>query len=310
MAEQAQPSTQDPRLQVGPTPPDRIYEAQARFTAAFIRDYSGVSNVNPDGKPFREWNAADLSRLSEGELSTIRAISIYENYDLLDQIKPNGMSRAEFSRSILREAARRGDAMDYYERRMPFGVDSVTVSRPQEAPPERRVTVTEHPAFITARDATVGILRNRNLGAITVQPDVAAQTGLRPDPQGRPAGFGIQTDTSAYDLGYTMGAAPQNRPNGSTPLELLFDQGPEQITYGYCAATNDMYARQGRTIDQQEAFSAGWLQGRQDARSDFSPTDVRIGVLGTVCPVSTPPVNDNVRQMLALRSSNDGRSTN
>ncbi|ATQ43132.1 hypothetical protein CSW64_12255 [Caulobacter mirabilis] len=215
------------------------------------------------------------------------------------------MTRAEFSRGILREAARRGDAMDYYERRLPFGVDAVTVSRPQEAAPERRVTVTENPAFITARDTSVGILRNRNLGAVTVQPDVMEQTGLRPDPQGRPVGFGIQTDTAAYDLGYTMGAAPQNRPNGGTPLALLFDQGREQITYGYCVATNDIYAQSGRTIDQREAFSVGWLQALQDARASFEPTNARIGVLDTVCPATAPPVTDNARLMLAIRSWTD-----
>lgn len=310
MAEQAQQDPQDPRLQTGPTPPDRIYEAQARFVRGYITDFGGRTQYNPDGKNFRDFTAADFSRLPDRDLSTIRAIFIEENYDLIDQIKPTRMSRAEFSRGILREAARRGEAMNYYEFRMPFGVENVTVARPQEAPPERRVNLTESPAFITARDTAVGILRNRNLGSVNVQPDVAAQVGLRPDAQGRLPGFGIPTDTAAYDLGYTMGAVPQNRPNGSAPLELLFDQGPEQITYGYCAATNDIYAQRGRVIDQQEAFSAGWMQGRQDARSDFNPTDVRIGVLGSVCPVSTPPVNDNVRLMLALRSSSDGRSAN
>lgn len=308
MTTQAQDATT--QVQSGPTPPDRVYATQAEFINAFIAKYTGRSSYNPDGKPLRQWNATDLTRLTTGELSTIRAIFIFENYDLVDRIKPDGMSRAEFSRSILRESSRRGEVMDYYERRLPFAVDTVTVARPQEAPAAQRVTVTESPALITARDAAVGILRNRNLGAITVQSDVATQTGIRPDPQGRPAGIGIQSDTSVYDLGYTMGAIPQNRANGSLPLSLLFDRTPAEISSAYCVATNDIYAQRGRTIDQQEAFSAGFAQGRSDTGANFDPAEARIGILGTVCPTNTPAVNDNTRLMLALRSSSDGRTAN
>lgn len=310
MAQQSQDPSQDATQSVGATPQDRIYAAQADFVREHIITFTTRNSLNPDGKSFRQWNAEDLARVPTEGLNRIRAMFFFENYDLVDQIKPTAMTRAEFSRSVLRELGRRGDIMDYYENRMPFSVNTVTVARPQEAPLERRVTVTEDPAFITARDAAIGILRNPRLGAITVQPDVMEQTGLRPDPLGRPPGFGIQTDTSAYDLGYTMGAAPQNRPNGSTPLTLIYDKSDAEIRYGYCAATNNIYAQRGRTIDQQEAFSAGWLQGRQDTSTNFAPTDMRIGVLGSVCPLTTPPLDTNARQMLALRGSRDGLSAN
>jgi len=249
--------------------------------------------------------AADLNRVSNLGLAGIRSIFIFENYDLIDQIKPQGMSRAEFSRSVLREFARRGNVMDYYERRLDLKDDPVTVIRPQAAPRELQRAVTGSSTFITARDAAIGILRNPNLGAIAIQPDVAAQTGLRLNPQAPLPGIGMQTDTSAYDLGYSMGAAPQNRADGSSPLTLTFNQGPEQIAYGYCVVTNDIYAQRGRTIDQREAFAAGFLQARHDASGGFDPGKERIGALGTVCPTSTPAADNNTRLMLSLRSWTD-----
>lgn len=326
---QAQTAPQDPRLQVGPTPAERIHAAQEEFVRTFIDKYNGRTSLNLDGKHFREWNPADFSRLTDSELSNIRAVFAQENYDLIDQIRPTSMNRTEFARSILREAARRGNIMDYYERRMPFGLTpgvdisglspeelserrrvNVTVSRPQEAAPENRRTVTVDAAFITARDATVAILRNRLHASINVQPDVAAQTGIVPDAQGRLPGFDILTDAAVADLAYSMAAAPQNRKDGSTPLELVFDQGEEQIRYGYCAVANDIYAQRGRTIDQQLALSPMWLQAREDTRSNFDPSEVRIGVLGEVCPPNTPPVNDTIGKMLVIRGISNGRSAN
>lgn len=259
---------------------------------------TGPNSSNPRGLPLRNWTPDDLGVLDTATLSAIRAIISSERYDLVDRLKPQNMSRAEYSRAILREAASRnnGDLEDFYSHRLAAPVASVQVSRPIGVPASSQVRVSADPAILAIHDAAVNILRNPRYAGVVFEPDVAQAMG---HPELALAGVTVRTDASTYDLGYTAGATVVMRNGKALPLSIGFVENVDQVHAGYCAVTNDIYARQGRSVDQTEAFSAGFAQARIDARSNFQGQDVPTGLNGA-CPAQTPPVTDNVRIALAI----------
>lgn len=269
----------------------------------FVGNMEGIYNTgrnssNPTGQPLRNWTPDDFGVLGTDMLTLIRAVISSERYDLVDRLKPQSMSRAEYSRAILREAARRnnGDLEDFYAYRLDAPVSSVTVSRPIGVAASAQVRVTADPEILAIHDAAANILKNPRYGGVVFEPDVA-QAMRRPDLA--LAGVPVRTDAATYDLGYTAGATVAMRSGQQLPLSIGFVEKPDQVQPAYCAVTNDIFSRQGRIVDQTEAFTAGFAQARIDAKSNFQGQEVATGLFGS-CPVQTTPLTTNTRLALAI----------
>lgn len=260
---------------------------------------TGPNSSNPTGKPLRNWTPDDLGILDTDTLSTIRAVISSERYDLVDRLKPQSMSRTEYSRAILREAASRnnGDLENFYTRRLGAPVSAVQVSRPIGVPAYAQVRVTADPAILAIHDAAVNILKNPRYAGVVFEPDVA-QAMRRPDLA--LSGVPVRTDASTYDLGYTAGATVAMRNGQKLPLSVGFVENPAQVQAGYCAVANDIFARKGRVVDQTEAFAAGFTQARVDARSNFQGQEVSTGLYGA-CPVQRTPLTNDTRLAFAVK---------
>lgn len=273
---------------------ERLADALRVIKASFDL---GVATSNPDGKPISQWLAADFKKFSADDIFIIRAAITDERYDLIDSLKPTAMSRAEFTRTILREAARRGILENFYDERFQnVPMSDVTVSRPLQAPANAQRPVTANPVELALHDAAASVVFNPRTAAITIEPDVA-NAMRRPDLS--LFGVSIVNDAATYDLGYTTGALPQFRRGQTLELGLGFVQGPEQVQQAFCPVTNEIFRQSGRTLDQTEAFSAGFIQARIDARSNFQGTDVATGITAA-CPSVTPPATRQDRVNLAL----------
>lgn len=254
-----------------------------RFVAGHIVLFGNDNNAT--NKTFHNWNAEDLRHLPDGSLSVYRSLFYREHYDLVDQILPRSMSREEFGRAILRESARRGLEIDYYDDRFEFNRTEVEVRRPLNVPSAEQVNVRISPSAITARDAAIDFLNNPRQAAMVVKPDVVAQTGPYAVP-----GLGITayTDAAAYDLGYTVGVHPDFRRTGRLPISVRFEESEEQVKAFYCWGSKEIFARQGRSLNQAQAFAIGIVQGRTDARK-LSDTSIPLAALGP-CPQNPPAV--------------------
>lgn len=254
-----------------------------RVVAAHIVLYRNDNNAT--NKSFHDWTAEDLRQLPDVALPMLRSLFYREHYDLVDQILPRSMNREEFGRAILRESARRGLEIGYYNERFDFNRTEVEVRRPLNVPSAEQVNVRISPSAITARDAAIDFLNNPRQAAMVVKPDVVAQTGPHSAP-----GLGITayTDAAAYDLGYTVGAHPDFHRSGRLPIGVRFEESEEQVKAFYCWASKEIFARQGRSLDQAQAFAIGFVQGRTDAKS-LSDTSIPLVVLGP-CPKSPPAV--------------------
>lgn len=259
---------------------------------------SGPNSSNPTGRPLRNWTPDDFGVLSTNMLTIIRAVISSERYDLVDRLKPENMGRAEYSRAILRESASRnnGDLENFYSRRLAAPVSSVTVSRPIGVPTSAQVRVTADPSILAIHDAAVSILRNPKYAAVVFEPDVAQAMG-RPDRA--LAGVPVRTDASTYDLGYTAGAAAALRAGQSLALSVGFVEAPEKVQRAYCMIAFDIFRSAGRTVDQTEAFSAGFLQARIDARSNFQGQEVPLA-FNSPCPSVSAPLTNQDRLDFAI----------
>lgn len=254
-----------------------------RVVAAHIALYGNDNNAT--NKSFHDWTAEDLRQLPDVALPMLRSLFYREHFDLVDQILPRPMTREEFGRAILRESARRGSEMDYYNERFDFNRPEVEVRRPLNAPSAEQVNVRISPSAITVRDAAIDFLNNPRQAAMVVKPDVVAQTGPYPAPE---VGITAFTDAAAYDLGYTVGVHTDFRRSGRLPISVRFAESEEQVKAFYCWASKEIFARQGRSLNQAQAFAIGIVQGRTDARN-LSDTSIPLAALGP-CPQNPPAV--------------------
>lgn len=258
-------------------------QAVRRFVEAYKNLYQANDPRNVSRKSYRDFRAADVAFLDDGILSGLRTMFTSENWAILDEIVPQNLSRAEFVRAVLRESARRGNATDHIEAslrnlaplnqqiratRIPFGI-------PDTAEREVRLAA----ASIVAYDAAVDVV-TRNSENMIVAPDVARAVGIRNQPGTATAVR--MSDASAFDLGYTVGALPEFRRDGVIPMVVTIDATPEQIQERYCPTVQSIFAP-GRALQQRDAFAAGFITARTDARTNFNTDSDAIGIIAA-CP--------------------------
>jgi hypothetical protein len=279
VAEQAKAAPQVTSMPVERTFNQTALEDGARITIA--RFDLGRTSSNPNGTPISQWTAQDFFKFSDSEISLTRSMFGDERYDLIDQIKPKSMNRVQFGRAILRESARRGILANPYERR--FGgipTNAVTVIRPLGVLPEAQDRVAAAPLRLTLHNNATVIIKNPRIAGIQIEPDVAHAMG-RPDLALH--GVSIANDAATFDFGYTVGAMPEFRRGQTLELSLGFAQTPEVLQTAFCLIVGEIFRQPGRTLDQTEAFSAGFVQARMDARSNFQGSDIPVG-LSASCP--------------------------
>jgi hypothetical protein len=235
----------------------------------------------------------------------IRAMIQDERYDLVDRIKPTAMSRAEFSRAVLRELARRGELKTLYDRRFSDVSERVaTVQRPLHVPPANQRTQKGDVVTIALSDAATNAVVNplsAKAFRINIENDVAAQIGLPVRADGNLSGIDTRTDTAAYDLGYTVGALPQFRVGAIFEKGISFkEEGHAKINYAFCLVVNNIFSMEGRIINQRQVFTVGFMQGRIDTRNNFQSTEYKIGIFD-LCPAHTPVPTEQDLANLALR---------
>jgi hypothetical protein len=251
----------------------------------------GVSTSNPDGKPISQWTTVDFRKFTDEDIFAIRAAFVDERYDLIDSLKPTAMSRSEFSRAILRESARRGVVENFYDRRfqgMPMA--DVTVARPLQATPSAQRQVSANPVVLALFDTAKNVIRDPRTSAIAIEPDVV-NAMRRPDLALH--GVSIANDSATYDLGYTAGALPQYRREQPLEIVLGFAQQPPQVQQAFCPIVNEIFRQSGRTLDQTEAFSAGFAQARIDARTSFQGQDIASGFVAACASITPLATREN-----------------
>jgi hypothetical protein len=215
-----------------------------------------------------------------------------ERYDLIDQIKPTTMNREQFSRAILRESARRGIVDNPYERRFSdFPQRNITVTRPLGVSPNPQNQVTASPVILALNDSATNVILNPRTAGFLIEPDVARAIG-RPDLALN--GVSIANDAATYDFGYTVGALPEFRRGQQLEKVLGFVQPPDVVQQAFCPVVGEIFRQDGRTLDQTEAFTAGFIQARIDARTNFQGTDIPVGTTA-LCPASAPRVTSKDR---------------
>jgi hypothetical protein len=262
------------------------YEAQAstqrksEFKAKGLEDAAdrtiemynlGVVSGNPDGKPLAQWTPADFYKFHDNAIDELRAMISDERYDLIDRIKPTAMNRAEFVRSVMRETAKRGTTEHYYDWRFrDIPLTDVSVARPLDVPAASQRTVSANPVQLALHDAAAAVIKNPRAGAMVIEPDVAAKIGKSA------LSISLATDTSTYDLGYTVGALPLFRIGMPMAIAINFGQGRDNVQKAYCSIAFEIF-KTGRTLDQTEVFSAGFLQARIDGKSNFEGTEKETG---------------------------------
>jgi hypothetical protein len=251
---------------------------------AYKEFYQTDNPQNPSRKSYRDFRAADIAWLSDSALSGLRSLFRGENWAMIDEIVPSNLSRAEFVRAVLRVSAGRGEATENIEgllsnlapfnqqiraTRVPFGI-------PDTAAREVRLAA----ASIVAYDAAVDVV-TRNSENMVVAPDVARAVGIRNNP-GTVTAVRINTDAAAFELGYTVGALPEFRRDGVIPMVVTIDATPEQIQQRYCPNVESIFAP-GRALQQRDAFAAGFITARTDARTGFETQGDAIGITAA-CP--------------------------
>lgn len=259
-------------------------EADRNFINAYKGFYRADNPRNVSRKSYRDFRATDIAFLDDSVLSGLRMAFQDENWALIDEVLPRNLDRAEFVRAVLRESARRGNATENIEgllrnlapfnqqiraTRIPFGI-------PDTAEREVRMAA----ANIVAYDAAVDIV-TRNSENMIVAPDVARAVGIRNQP-GTATSVRMNTDAAAFDLGYTVGALPEFRRDGVLPVVVTIDATPEQIQERYCPTVQSIFAP-GRALQQRDAFAAGFMTARTDARTGFNTDSDPIGITAA-CP--------------------------
>jgi len=265
---------------------DKRIEADRRVLAAYKNLYQANEPENTTRKSYRDFTSKDLAFLSGNTLAGLRAMFENENWSMVDEIVPTRMDRSQFVRAVLRESARRGQTTRPIERlldnlapfnqpinatRAPFGI-------PDTAQREVRIAASR----IVAYDAAVDVV-TRNSESMIVAPDVARALGIRNQP-GTATALKMNTDAAAFDLGYTVGALPEFRRDGIIPMVVTVDATPEQIQQRYCPTVQSIFAP-GRALQQRDAFAAGFMTARTDARTNFSPDSDAIGITAP-CPTA------------------------
>jgi hypothetical protein len=244
--------------------------------------YSATNPQNPTGKSYLDFTSQDIAKLDSGELLGIRRLIRAEQYDVIDQILPRNMSRSEFGRAILRESARRGEiTRDYAEvfRDVPnYSTMKVNVTRQAfgaaDSIPQR---VTELAAVIAIRDAGIEMAVN-NAPQFNLKPDIAAALGKKTTD-----GVLIDTDVKAYDFGYMTGAMPQFNKGDALHIRLQAAKSPEELQQAYCPVIANLF-EEGRAYNNRDSFALGFMQARIDGRSNFQPSNDRVGLFAD-CPI-------------------------
>ena len=273
----------------GPDTMSRMQDGLESFTVAYIVAGCTTNTNNLTNKNYRYLNATDFVKLNVNSLPLIRSLFDFERYDLIDRIIPYHMSRAEFHRAVLRESARRGIITMPYKSRLGLtGVNEgtlVTVNRPRDVPASAERRITGAAFAVILLDAASNFLKNPTLGALVLSPDIVAEFGIKTD---KPVGFAMAADTYLIDLGYTVGSMPEAQLNGMLPLQLEYGTDQQnQLQAAYCVAANEAYLGTDRVIDQNEAFSIGYLQAKMDRQTGFSGPEQSLGVFGGRCPQAT-----------------------
>lgn len=284
---------------------------------AYMLKYAGKNN--PVGKDHIYFTSADLAKVDSEMLRVVRSIINTENYPYIDKLVPKNMDRAEFTRAVLRELARRGEVAYPYNtfptNKPELQNTQITVERfpfyVQDAKAEK---VTERVGNIAIHDGFVDIAQN-NSAAIRLISDVGSKVGVV---GGR--AYPIDTDAEAFDFGYTVGAQQAFRQKNGLKL-VLFVTPTREETEQLIAAENEIkkgktpdqiaaiqnqidaatrqkadalvqqkYCRDvatifepGNAISNKEAMIRGFTQARVDIRTDFDPANDRIGLYGD-CP--------------------------
>lgn len=261
-------------------------EMDRRIIEAYKNLYQANEPENPTRKSYRDFTSRDLTFLSANTLSGLRRLFQEENWTLLDEIVPTRMDRAQFVRAVLRESALRGQTTRPIERLLedlaPFNQPINATRAPFGIPDTAQRDVRIAASRIVAYDAAVDVV-TRNSESMIVAPDVARAVGIRSQP-GTATALRMNTDAAAYDLGYTVGALPEFRRDGIIPMVVTVDATPEQIQQRYCPTVQSIFAP-GRALQQRDAFAAGFITARTDARTNFSPDSDAIGITAP-CPTA------------------------
>lgn len=299
---------------------ERIADEKTKeWVDAIAFSLSANANVNPPRKSYKNYTSSDLMSLDTATLSTMRNLFTDEKYTYTDKLLPDGMNRAEYTRAILRELARRGEVADKYigfpTNNPAIQTKSISVVRTAPgvagAKPEM---VTEQINTLVIHDAAVDMILQSPEG-LRLSADVVKAIGLD---GGRL--YPLKNDAEAYDFGYAVGSMPRFRQNDALKIGLKIDPTPAQVelirsavdrmTKGktdaeveamrsevqqvvttmsnqfnqnnYCTST-DLLFKEGRAHDNRTAMLLGMAQARIDARSDFKPTSDHIGLFGD-CP--------------------------
>lgn len=265
------------------------------LTAALADEYGTLNSSNEVGKPLSQWTGEDLKKLDSKRVGSFRAVLGDDRWDITDTLIPSSMSRAEFTRAIIREAARRNEAEnDAYrtlggmkpknkmtaEREMlSIGTSETGVSR----------NITDEAGVFAIFDAAVQVVAY-NQPKFVISSEVLQAMGKKV-PSNEVVTFPL-TDVDQYDLGYTIGAMPEFRPDGEGfDVSFKLDSTPEQVQAAFCPTANKLFEN-GAGLDPRDAFLTGLMQARIDAKTNFEPNADEIGLFAP-CPSSKAGANDN-----------------
>jgi len=280
--------------------------AAIQFTDEQIEDYVSAYQIryartnHAIGKSFTDFTSADIAKLDSPRLQALRNMMTLEKFHITDRLLPNNMDRTEFTRSILRELARRSEVAFPFNlfptgdpalqntqatvTRFPFAVDNAQSEQ-----------VAQSVGSMVMRDGFVDIMQT-NASGIRLSSDVGAPVGLKG------LTYPIATDTEAFTFGYAVGAQPQFQKNDALKLTLTLAPNREQselisaqrdemekrgtpkpeldalerreankfVQSNHCADIAAIFEA-GRALNNNEAVARGFIQARVDARSEFSP---------------------------------------
>ncbi len=245
------------------------------------------------GKNYKDYTSADFSTVVErnNHLVTfpLLAFSIGA-YDIINEIKPTAMSRAEYFSVLLREARRLG-RLEAVLNNSGFLTNTeastlIQVTRPLDAEPGKAVTATIAAGDAIYRDLATNLLVNKNARETTYGMDIAKQLG-----------FTAQMDATnpvvAVMIGYAAASNPYLAKQGSLPLSLNFkDATIANQRTAFCSSM-EAVVNPGRPtgLDQNMSISTGALLAREQAKTAFADTGKKIRLHGEACPATPLPWN-------------------
>lgn len=202
--------------------------------AGYQFTYAGNRFSNPPQKAYADFTSEDIAKMPTDTLHGVRAMMNAEQYQITDPILPRAMSRADFTRAVLRELARRNELSAPFILFPTFSETEqnkrITLNRAafEFAPAEesRSVSqpqnVTERVGIHAIRDAAIDIIQSNSEG-MRVTSDLAQQVGLQ---RGRI--LPLNTDAEAYNFGYLVGSLSQFRNDNGLRLGLKLPVTPSQ----------------------------------------------------------------------------------